>query len=510
MSNDRTHRSDEDGGDGRRTGPVSGRREYLKFAGTAAISVAGVSAATGSATAAEVGGVEFEHTVNMVEDAGCDPTGGTPCNQAIMEYADDDTLLEFPDGTYLLDTDDETRVVLEGYDSLGLAGVNENVVFEFTSNTDGYSDVRVDDIGEFVYRDIDWDVTAENCAPGFAVRAREYLRIENWEIDGRQDNGGGFALQPGIANADGIGIIENFVATKGSKFETAPRGGVLVSQGRNHGTLRFVDCHLEEFENNGLYAAASAGPIQVEGGVYRNNMRSQLRFSGADSYIENALVEVDVSTISEEAEPEGFRNGRGIWWESKNTDSLKTGGEIRNTEVIIRQGANQNRPNTGGGVVVRRDGGACTIRDSTIRMDVTPRPAVYAKAPAIGSDHPAPPEPHSLVMENVDIVGAAKDLFAVQIEGRPGSEIRGCYFEQRYRYGLVLAGCDDSVIADTDFDITGAPPVAVWGSEDVTIDGAPPSRSSPPVISDSNYDESDDGDDDHEGDDGERGPPDRD
>lgn len=53
------------------------------------------------------------------------------------------------------------------------------------------------------------------------------------EVTGRGDNGGGFALQPGVQNPNGHGHIERFVAKNGSKMESAPHGGVLVPSGLN-------------------------------------------------------------------------------------------------------------------------------------------------------------------------------------------------------------------------------------------------------------------------------------
>lgn len=490
MTEERTRANDGSRSDDRtETGLSAGRRDYLKLAGTAAISTAGVSVAAGQAAAAAVGGVEFAETVNMVEEAGCDPTGGESCREEIMEYAAADTLLKFPEGTYLLDTDDDTHVVLEGFDSLGLAGATRNVAFEFTSNTDGYKDIEVSDIDQFVYKNLDWDITAENCAPGFAVRVRDRLHIENWEVAGRQDNSGGFTLQPGVATPDGIGIIKRYVAEDGCKLADTERTGVLVSQGRNNGTLRFIDCQLEEFSNNGLYAAASSGPIQVEGGVFRNCGRSQLRFSGEGSYVDGALVEVDLSKIPPEGQPDALTNCRGIWWETKNTDPLRTGGEIRNTEVIIRNGSaspdgrvESTVPNTSGAILVRPNGGACTIKDSRIQMDVTPRVAVHAKAPVGIPDgnKPAPPEPHRIVMENVTITGSASDWAAVQIEERPNSVIKNCNLDVGYRDGIILAECDGSIIRDTVINSRygGGRPIVLWGTEaeisDITTNNADP------------------------------------
>lgn len=513
MSDDRTRGRDEGGSDGRTTRHVSGRREYLKLAGTAAISVAGVSAAAGGATAAETGGVEFEQTVNMVEDAGCDPTGGTPCNQEIMEYAADDTLLEFPEGTYLLDTGPDSRVVLEGYESVGLAGENENVTFEFTSDTDGYTDIQVADIGEFVYTDLDWDITVENCAPGFAVRAREYLRIENLAVNGLQDKAGGHTLQPGIANEDGIGIIENFATPDGCQIGETPRTGALVYAGRNNGTLRFIDCHMEAYSNNGIYAAASSGPIQVEGGVYRNCEPSHLRLSGEESYIDGALVELDLSKADPETQPEELQNGRGIWWETKNTDPLHSGGEVRNTEVIMRNQSpppiHKTSPNCSAGILI--PSGGVTIKDTHVQMDITPRVAIHAQGP-LQSDLP---EPYRVVMENVTVTGEANDWAAVQIEERPNSVIRDCEFDVGFRDGIVLAECDGSVVEDTVINSKygGGRPVVLWGTKaeinNVTTnnDDPLPDGSDGDEIYGPSPASDDDGGDDEDDNDDERGPP---
>ena len=72
------------------------RRSCLKAAGAAAGSAVLFS---GSASAAEHRGIRFKRTVNMVEDAGCDPTGNEPCDEQLQAAADDYTLLKFPAGT---------------------------------------------------------------------------------------------------------------------------------------------------------------------------------------------------------------------------------------------------------------------------------------------------------------------------------------------------------------------------------------------------------------------------
>lgn len=441
------------------------RRDYLKLASTAAVSAAGLAATSGQAAAARtVGGVRFGNVVNMVNEAGCNPNGRGPCHDEIMEYADDDTLLVFPEGTYRLDTDSNTRIDLRGYNKLGMVGKGSGATFEFTSGTDGYKDINVDNVGRFVQQNIDWDITANNCAPGFAVRARHRLFIKDWNVDGRQDKDGGFTLQPGVTDADGVGIIRQFDARDGCEIGNVERNGVLVASGRNNGTLRFIDCHLEQFSNNGIYAAASSGPIQVEGGTFRNSEPSQLRFSGEDSYVDGALVELDISKMPRKY-GEQIDNARGIWWETKNTNPLHSGGEIRNTEVNMRNAGppplEKTGPNSSAGILI--PSGGVTIKDSTVRMDITPRVAIYAQGP-LQSDLP---EPYRVVMDNVTVTGEANDWTAVQIEERPNSVIKNCEFDIGYRDGIVLAECDGSTVKNTTINSRygGGRPIVLWGTK---------------------------------------------
>ncbi|WP_240145680.1 hypothetical protein [Halococcus salsus] len=454
------------------------RREYLKLASTAAVSAVGLAATSGQASAATtVGGVRFGNTVNMVNEAGCNPNGRGSCHDEVMEYADDDTLLVFPEGTYRLDTGPNTRIDLQGYDKFGMIGKGGGATFEFTSNTDGYKDINVDDVGQFVHRNIDWDITANNCAPGFAVRARDRLFIKDWNVNGRQDKDGGFTLQPGIANPDGVGIIRQFDARDGCEIGSVERNGVLVASGRNNGTLRFIDCHLEEFSNNGIYAAASGGPIQVEGGTFRNSEPSQLRFSGEGSYVDGATVELDISKMPREY-GEQIENARGIWWETKNTTPLRSGGEIRNTDVMMRNAGppplEETSPNSSAGILI--PSGGVTIRDSTVRVDITPRPAIHAQGPLQSNL----PEPYRVVMDNVTVEGSANDWAAVQIEERPGSVIRGCEFDIGYRNGVVLAECDGSTVKNTTINSRygGGRPIVLWGTE-ASIDNVSTNSSNP-------------------------------
>ena len=82
---------DRTGDSGQYRGSLSvDRRSYLKLAGTAAGAAGLVSGTAGAAI--ERRGIRFKRTVDMVADAGCDPTGEEPCDAKIRAAADDYTL----------------------------------------------------------------------------------------------------------------------------------------------------------------------------------------------------------------------------------------------------------------------------------------------------------------------------------------------------------------------------------------------------------------------------------
>lgn len=390
----------------------------------------------------------FDVTLDAVSDLGCDPSGKRPSDRALdagLTGTDASRVrVRFPPGTYRFDAAHQFR----GYDALGFVGAGTG-----SSGTDGSTDTtgasesertrfvcaasfrrewfRTERVGTFVFSGIEWDIRAPGCGPSVVPHVERSLLIEDIEVHGR---GAGDAnlLMPRIAASDGVGVVRRFEARAGGVIGRR-RIGVWVGP-RNRGTLRFEACRLEEFPNNGLYASASVGAIQVLGGAYRNNDISQLRLSGPDCFVRGALVEVDVSEYDgpNGAGGSNYRNPRGIWWEAKRRTA--TGGRVEYTTVRIRRGQSV------GGVVIAKNGGAITVSHTAIEVDAADTHGLFAYAPT-GGHYEVPPKPWRVRLEHVHIYGTS-DAPAIEIVGRPGSSLsRSCVTN-----GVIVA---DRPVTDT-------------------------------------------------------------
>jgi|GEM_PF-5442026 len=69
--------------------------------------------------------------------------------------------------------------------------------------------------------------------------------------------------------------------------------GIFFGDGGHKGTLNVVDSQIEEFGNNGIYASACSGTVNVSGGRLYNNAVAQYRV--ANGAIENCTVGYDAN-----------------------------------------------------------------------------------------------------------------------------------------------------------------------------------------------------------------------
>ena len=377
----------------------------------------------------------FDVTLDAVSDLGCDPSGAEPSDRALdagLAGTDASRVrVRFPPGTYRFDDTHQFR----GYDALGFVGAGGRASTAESSEAnqtgqEGERDkrgetrfvclpnfrrewFRTERVGAFVFAGIDWDVGAPGCGPSFVPHVERSLLIEDVEVHGRGE-GDANLLMPRVTSPNGTGVIRRFEARAGGVVGRR-RIGVWVGP-ENRGTLRFEACRLEEFPNNGLYASASRGAIQVLGGTYRNSDISQLRLSGPDCLVRGTLVAVDVRAYDGPGEG-NYDNPRGIWWEAKRRNA--TGGRIEYTTVRIRRGPSV------GGVVVAKSGGALTISRTAIEVDAVDTHGLYAYEPT-GGHYEVPPKPWRVRLERVHVYGAS-DAPAIRIEGRPESSIaRSC------------------------------------------------------------------------------------
>jgi lipopolysaccharide export system protein LptA len=462
-------RSDGERGDATRSDAALSvdRRSYLKLAGVAAGSVPLLS---GSASAAFTRrGIRFKRTVNMVEEAGCDPTGNQPCDEQITDAAGDYTLLQFPAGTYKLT---EKNVIL-GETNVGFVGegdVRFKVPERFNEKV-----LVVDDGTGVLFEGIDIDQTADGATPGLHLGADDNLQVHDVELIGQgihpdsipkgepgwspgdgASNGNPDVMDyfyPIVRSPDGTGLVTNLEANNhglmGAYNAGDGRSGIWVGV-ENKGTITFRDCHIEEFGSNGTYTSRTYGVVQFEGGTYRNNDNNQIRIGSTGSYIDGATLDVDAAS-SDAPNPYEALNYRGARIEMGRM-SDRTDIAIRNSDITIR-----SSPHSGGGVVAEATASEFRVEDTRIGVDVDGVRGVLGKEPDGGGAYPAPAKPHAGTLRNVSITGSAANHAAITLRNRPDSIMEGSCLHQEGsdRDGAVLINSDGSVVRNSTIDVTG-------------------------------------------------------
>lgn len=494
------------------------RRRYLKGVGAAAAATTAVPVASGrSRGATERHGIEFDRTVDMGE--AIDEHGSW--SDAIVAEAEDGTLLEFPPGEYDIDDhlffgDDDDPILRFGLadsvgnpDVLGMRGTGERGDVRFVA-PDNHRNVWFSIFGasEFLWENIDWEATGENQAGSLRFIPDDRLHVEDFELIGsthapdplpEPDSGWSFTEQAVmmyamVGDPDGNGVVKNVVAETGGGISAdidkresgesvkgyARRGrrGAFYLGANHEGTIKFIDCHIEEFGSHGIYGAAAPGPIHVEGGVWRNNDNSQIRISGPDTYIEDARIEIDVSQIDDDSPTEleegGYRDMKGAWWQYRGP---APGGEIRNTDIFYTEypevtsgyidGEWQVTPDSSpsDAVHMRATGSGVTLRNT--RISVKPDEATALRAPA-----PTAVDGENVAIEliNTSITGPASEDQAVLIRGRPDSSIEDSCIHQTgaNRDGVKIVDSDGTTVRNSRINVTGESVVEV--DSDVTVE----------------------------------------
>ena len=413
---------------------LTDRRTYLKAAGATAISVPLLAGEGAAAT--ERHGISFDNVVDMVADAGCDPSGNEPCDDKLQSSAGSNTLLKFPSGTYQLTEEN----ILNGYSNFGIVGEGDVV---FTVPDDFAEEVLNINYGTGVLIE-NITIDQSNATPTVQVAPGDGLEVHGFEMIGQgissvtgDDPGNGEApnaVNPMVRSSGGEGMIENVTLHNEGRMGAYSRTGIWIGE-TNKGTITLRNCNVEGFSGNGVYASRTPGVVQVEGGVYKNNDLSQVRIGSSGSYVDGATAETDLSE-SRSPNPDEMLNGSGIRLES---DRGGSGAEIRNCDVRVGSDIN-----AASGISVFSNYGDFTIENT--RVECNP-PETYA----IRAQSPNRSEDNSGTLRNVSVTGDAAGFVSVLIEDRPETTVENCCIQQTGsgRIGLALTRCDDSRVANS-------------------------------------------------------------
>jgi len=369
----------------------------------------------------------FDEVVDLVE-AGADPGGSRPLNPVLERAAADDTLLHLPAGRYQMDG----QWSREAFENFGLYGPEATIVPPetyagnlFVIGGDGPSRGLVVD-------GLHFDVSAENTGPrALHATVTDGLLVSDLSVSGLQDTDQGLTRFD-VTDPDGRGRVERMRMPDGGEPGTVATG-CLVGP-RSEGEIRFVDCHVAGFPDNGLYASPAPGVVTVSGGRYANNGIANVRVSDGSEVR-------GVHVICDEAR-DGVQNMRGIRLR-EGDDAL-----VQNCLVELYEVTD-----SGGAITLSSDMQSATIRDTAIRVDADDVPAIRAK-PA-NSDETT--NETQLSCENVTIVGSAANGQSIEVLERGVTSFRGLCLHQTGpdRDGLFFIRSGESVVRDSKVNVTG-------------------------------------------------------
>ena len=419
------------------------------------------STATSSDGPTQRHGITFENVVHAVRDLGMDPDGNEPIDGQLQKAAADDTLIVFPGGDFAK----HGKTVMTGLQNFGLRGLG---VTRFVAPKGCNEKLVVIDRGvNTLFENITINLRAKNATPGLHLGANDgldvrYVRFRGQGIHQNSTPRGKGSGNPEVKNAlnahvrspDGTGRVKNVIAHNGGLMGAYNKGDgrIGIFTGReNRGTLTIEGCNFEGFPNNGLYTSRHNGVVQVEGGVFRNNDISQVRLASKDSYVQNALLEVDMQN-SRSPNPKEALNTRGVRFDGPVAKTH--GAEVRDSTIRI-----VSTPHSDGAIVANQDTGAFGAKNVRLRLDADGVRGVVGKRPCGIGNRGSPPEPFSGIIERATIVGEGGAAEAVRIVDRPNTKIHQLCVSSsgKGRVGVRCTGSPGTTVSNSNLNVDGEP-----------------------------------------------------
>lgn len=413
-------------------------------------------------------GIEFDRTVNGVEDLGMDPTGEQPIDDQLDEALVDGTLLELPPGQYLT----ARRHTVDHLVRWGLRGTGESrdETAVLPPEGAGLFFLNVRSGRDILLENLNFDVRAGQSewlnntfkvSDGLRIRQVGYVGFYASEVTAEKVNQGANVSGPlhvHITSPDGVGRIEGLVRRGPTHHAPYPRGNscIFVGPQETVGTLVIADSHIENMSSHGIYASRTRGQIHIENTLFKNNNGANCRISGPDSSIRNSEIVMDSEEIFPGTTGDVFTSlTAGVWFESGFR--TQAGGEMM--DCSVRLGAVPDRVR---GIEIDGSAGRTVVTDTEITVEggaVRPvdinRPG--KKGSRVRTRGSVPPTPR-VELSGVTVTGRAPGPGgAIDVVGRPNSRVENCTVDIADR-GVALA------FTDTDeFELEGST---------VTVEGA--------------------------------------
>jgi len=372
-------------------------------------------------------------TIVNLEAEGADATGTEPIDDLLVAHATDGTLIHLPTGRYAV----STTFSLGSDARLAIVGEGATVV-----PPDGFSEPIFvlgypEPMQSATVRGVTFDFTAADTGsrPVFA-NATDSIHLADLtvrgEIDTDQDQ-----VRIDVTDPDGTGLVERLSLPDG-----AERGsnvtGCEVGDG-NRGDLEFVDCHIEGFTDNGLYADPPEGSVTVDGGFYRNNGIAGVRIQSSESSVVR-----NVRVVCDDADG-GYDNMRGI--------RLRSGESVLVEDCVVEMLAVSG---SDGAVTFSSELESATVRNCRLRVDADGVNAIRVKSPDEDSGPATTSGPFRC--QNITVTGTAATGAAILASDRDGCQFQNLCVHQSGddRDGLRAENVDGE-LRDTHLAVTGNP-----------------------------------------------------
>ncbi|MFC7137890.1 hypothetical protein ACFQRB_18465 [Halobaculum litoreum] len=194
-------------------------------------------------------------------------------------------------------------VSIGGAERVGLVGDDATIV-----PSEGNDDTIVSfgwpqPVERALFAGITFDFTAENTGGRPLLSRADNMLVEDVAVDGEADVDQDL-FRVDVTDAGGQGIVRRLFLPDGAPPDTKVTGCEVGDDTR--GDVSFIDCEIDRFPDNGLYANPPKGTVRVIGGKYKNNGVAGVRVEVADDAVVRGVhVRCDDAT-------NGGANMRGI------------------------------------------------------------------------------------------------------------------------------------------------------------------------------------------------------
>lgn len=145
----------------------------------------------------------------------------------------------------------------------------------------------------------------------FEAAGNAHLRIQNVTLRGRTV-GSNSKMR---AWAPDAGLVELVNVNRPDGTENLCGSTGCYVPPSHAGTLRFIDCHMEGFSDNGVYGSSPGydrgndGPVEFYGGLYRNCDTSGIRVGSTNAKVIGAVIVNTETAPTVDDKPSGVQRG---------------------------------------------------------------------------------------------------------------------------------------------------------------------------------------------------------